>query len=67
MEQLKTDIDPLLTEKEVAMILKISVKTARRYRSCKSGPPYVKLGTLVRYPYSKLQEWIQSYPVHGGE
>lgn len=39
----------LLTEKEVAILLKVSLQTLRRWRHVKSGPKFIKLGSSVRY------------------
>ena len=64
MEQLANPVTTtLLTEKEVAKALKISEKTLQRYRTIKCGPPFLKLGTIVRYPIDKLDEWVKSYPL----
>jgi hypothetical protein len=51
-----TYIEPLLDEREVARLLKISVATIRRRRLFGKPPEYMKIGSSVRYrPASVLQ------------
>jgi excisionase family DNA binding protein len=51
----------LLTAKEAAALLGISHRTLAAMRLKGSGPTYVKVGWLVRYPKSKLEEWLLSH------
>lgn len=53
----------LLTEKEVAALLKVSLAALRRWRSERSGPAYVKLGTCVRYAPDIVRQWIDQQTV----
>lgn len=56
-----------LTEREVASITGMSVKTLQRWRVYRRGPAYVKLGgRSVRYSDAALKEWISSCPTGGG-
>ena len=48
--------DRLLTDVEVANMLGISPRTVRAWRLKKTGPPFKKIGRLVRYERSKVQE-----------
>ena len=52
----------LMTEKEVAALLKISAKAAQDWRCSGKGPLYVKLGAgpkaAVRYRLSDIEEFI---------
>lgn len=48
----------LLTEKEVAEILKVSVHKLRRDRWKGGGIPFVKLEGAVRYNLKAVEEWI---------
>jgi excisionase family DNA binding protein len=66
---LPTTIDsnsPLLTEKEVAAYLGVSLSAARKWRVERRGPPFRKVsGTLVRYDPRALQQWIETQPMGG--
>ncbi|MFL5795413.1 MAG: helix-turn-helix transcriptional regulator [Actinomycetota bacterium] len=42
-------VDELLTEAELAQLLKVSVGTIRRWRAEGTGPPALRLGRGVRY------------------
>lgn len=50
----------LLTESEVAKILKVSPRTVLQWRIDSKGPNYIKhQGTrLVRYPREELDRWL---------
>jgi excisionase family DNA binding protein len=48
----------LLDQREAAQILKISVRTLERHRAAGTGPRFLRLGRLVRYRASDLEEWI---------
>jgi hypothetical protein len=50
----------LLTERDAARILNISVHWLRRQRWLGEGPPYVKCGRAVRYEEAALVLWIES-------
>jgi excisionase family DNA binding protein len=56
-------IPTFLTETEAAEYLGISKKTLQRWRYSRSGPPYIKLKHLVRYPVEDLQSWLDRYKV----
>lgn len=49
----------LLTPKQAAEFLRISSRTLETMRRKGTGPYYTKLGGLVRYPMSELEEWVQ--------
>lgn len=51
--------EQLLTEKETAKYLKISVHTLRVHRQKNIGIPYVKMGN-IRYRMSDIQEYIEN-------
>jgi excisionase family DNA binding protein len=51
---------PVLTSAEVAELLQVPVRTLEQWRYKKSGPPYRKLGTHVRYQYSKVMDWFEN-------
>lgn len=47
-------------EHDLASYLGITVATLRAWRFQKRGPPFLKLGHLVRYRWEDVQEWIKS-------
>ena len=53
----------LMTQQEVAKVLKKSTAWLERSRWNGSGPPYRKIGRHVRYPSSALQAWINGHPL----
>lgn len=50
----------LLTEKEVAKILNLSVKTLQTWRHKSKNINYVKIGRSVKYKFSEVQKFINS-------
>ena len=52
-----------INEREAAVMISVSVKTLQRWRHTRSGPPYIKLKHLVRYPVEDLQSWMDCYKV----
>ena len=52
-------MEPLLTEKDAAEALCLSVLTLRTWRFQKTGPRYIKLGSAVRYANADLAEYVQ--------
>ena len=55
-------LEALLTEHDVARLLKVSVATVRRRRLLRQPPNWVKLGASVRYRPADIAAFIQ-----GGE
>jgi hypothetical protein len=53
-----TEFPKLLTEQEAAVVLHCSVAFLRRCRLFKSGPPYAKIGRLVRYRMQDLEQYV---------
>ena len=47
----------LITERQAAALLCMSVKTLQRWRALKKGPYYLKLGGAVRYQVRHLEEF----------
>jgi predicted DNA-binding transcriptional regulator AlpA len=61
--------DKLLTEKEAALVLGVSVYTLQKWRLRRVGPRYVKLGRAIRYRMSDLLDFISGNtigPSHRG-
>jgi predicted DNA-binding transcriptional regulator AlpA len=50
--------DRLLTPKEAAAFLKVSISWLAKARMRGDGPPYVKIGRTVRYPESGLHAFL---------
>lgn len=49
----------LLSEKEVAELLSLSVGLLRKWRYAGQGPPWLKLSRSVRYRRSSLLRWVE--------
>ena len=62
MENLNYEFE-LLSEKEVAKIYKINVRTLQRERSMGIGISYVKIGRRVRYKRSDIEKYIKHHTV----
>lgn len=60
-------MESLLTEKQLAVLLQISILTIRRNRSTAPHrlPPAVKFGASVRYRLSTVQKWLDEHEVGG--
>jgi excisionase family DNA binding protein len=50
--------DVLLTEAEVAEMLRVSQRTVRRWRNEGSGPPALRVGRRIRYRRSAVEAWL---------
>jgi len=50
-----------LTEKETGKRIAVSRSTLRKWRREGWGPPYVKLGRIVRYPLRSLENWVNGH------
>ena len=49
----------LLTPKQAARHLNLSVSWLAKRRLAGDGPPYIKLGGAVRYAEASLQQWMK--------
>jgi predicted DNA-binding transcriptional regulator AlpA len=56
----------LMNEKEVAAHLAVSLATIRRWRLTGAGPKATKLGGLVRYKPSDVDDFLNQCPTLGG-
>jgi predicted DNA-binding transcriptional regulator AlpA len=54
----------LLTTKDVAELLKLSLSWLAKARMRGDGPPYVKLGRSVRYGENALASWARTRTRH---
>lgn len=57
-------MERLYDERELAKLTGTSVKKWQLDRLKGSGPPFVKLGRLVRYRESDLMAWMDSQTFH---
>ena len=64
MTNANNPLEVLLTEHEVAKLLKVSVATMRRRRLFRQPPEYLKIGASVRYRREALQRLIESAEQH---
>jgi predicted DNA-binding transcriptional regulator AlpA len=55
-----TSIEDLLTEHEVAELLRVSVATIRRRRLLRQPPEWLKIGASVRYTRASIGRFIDS-------
>jgi excisionase family DNA binding protein len=49
----------LITTAEAATYLTLSPRTLENWRTRQEGPPYVKMGTAIRYDTAALSKWIE--------
>jgi predicted DNA-binding transcriptional regulator AlpA len=49
----------LLTPKQAARRLNLSVSWLAKRRLAGDGPPYIKLGGAIRYAENSLQQWMK--------
>jgi predicted DNA-binding transcriptional regulator AlpA len=52
-------MDSLLSQKQAAHALGLSVRTLERHRLAGTGPRYARLGRLIRYRECDLAEWVR--------
>jgi len=50
----------LLKEREVADLTGLSLRGLQQKRTEGGGPPFVRIGRTVRYPYDDLIQWLDS-------
>lgn len=64
MANANNPIETLLTEHQVAELLRISVATIRRRRLLRQPPDFVKIGASVRYRREAIQRLIDNAEQH---
>jgi excisionase family DNA binding protein len=52
-----------LDERGLCELLSISTVTATKWRAKAKGPPYIKVGKLVRYRRSDVDAWLRQQTV----
>jgi predicted DNA-binding transcriptional regulator AlpA len=60
-EELVNKFGELITPEEAGDFLNISESTLANWRSSGGGPKFVKLGRVVRYPISFIDEYLETY------
>jgi Helix-turn-helix domain len=50
--------DRCLSERPVAAVLEVSVAALRKWRRTGGGPPYLRIGKLIRYRLSDLRDFM---------
>ena len=61
LEPAKTEyelVETLLDERQLAQKLRVSVGTLRYWRTMDKGPSFHKIGQLVRYSPSAVNDWL---------
>ena len=53
-------MQPLLTQKQCAELLRLSERTLERLRVSGTGPKFVRMGRSVRYRQSDVEAWTAS-------
>ena len=56
----RLDGERLLTPREAANLLRLSLSWLAKARMRGDGPPYVKLGRAIRYREGALVQWMKS-------
>ena len=59
-------MEPLLADKQLSESLggEPSVPTLRSWRYKGEGPPYIKVGRLIRYRLSDVEAWLERNTVN---
>ena len=55
----------LLNERELARFINVSTALVRKWRRRGAGPPYFKLGRLVRYEPTQVMAWLEVQKLDG--
>ena len=58
------ELEALLTEYQVAELLKVSVATIRRRRLLRQPPDYLKIGASVRYRVEAIHRLLEMSECH---
>ena len=67
MAKTKDPPDELLTREEAAMFLRVSPSTLETWVTRKKGPKFVKVGSLVRYRLTDLEDYLCDRTQNGEE
>lgn len=50
----------LLSEREAAKLVSVSIRTIQQWRLRGEGPPFLKIGRAVRYSVEDIERWIET-------
>lgn len=56
--------EKLIDENQLAELTGLAVRTLQAWRYRGDGPPYMKLGSAVRYRLSDVEEWLEKNTFH---
>jgi predicted DNA-binding transcriptional regulator AlpA len=59
--------EPLWDDPQLAKALDVQPQTPAAWRNRNQGPPYLKIGKLVRYRPSLVKEWLETRVVRPTE
>jgi hypothetical protein len=66
-EETQSTASKLFTEKQAAAFLNCTCAALERWRRERRGPPYLKIGRLVRYSELDLDRWLNSKRIFSTE
>jgi hypothetical protein len=66
MNTLRSQLETLLNEHDVARITGLFVASVRRWRLLRQWLKYLKIGAAVRYKPKDISAWLESRPSGGG-
>jgi predicted site-specific integrase-resolvase len=55
-----TEFQPLLNEHDAASMLNVSAGTLRNWRSKGDGPPFIRVGSAIRYAPEGLRQYVEA-------
>ena len=59
-------LEPLLTEQDVARLLRRKLRTLQKDRLLNRGPRYIKVGKSVRYRPADVAAFLETCPANAG-
>jgi hypothetical protein len=59
-------LEPLLTEEDVARLLRRKLRTVQTDRLLNRGPRYIKVGKSVRYRPADIAAFLETCPASAG-
>lgn len=61
MHEFVDDFTDIGNERDASLHIKVSVSGLRKWRATGQGPKFYRLGRLIRYKRSDLDEWLESH------
>ena len=55
---MRKELIKLLSEKDLAEILQVSIVTLRRWRMFGRGPVFIRCGRAIRYETESVSQWL---------